>query len=179
MSNARPGDVIILTGTMGDHGISIMSQREGLEFETALESDVAPLWGMIGLLLKEIPTIHCLRDPTRGGVAAALCDIAEVSGNGIRIQESSLPIKKEVRGACNLLGLDPLNVANEGKALILCSESESFHTLNLIKADTLGKEAAIIGKVVSEHQGMVVLDTKMGGERIIEMPSGEELPRIC
>lgn len=179
VSNARPGDVIILTGTMGDHGIVIMSQREGLKFESDLESDVAPLWGMVSKLLHEVPTIHCLRDPTRGGVAAALCDIAETSGSGIRIQEPTLPVSKEVRGACDLLGLDPLNVANEGKSLIISSKADSAQVLKTIKSHKLGKEAAIIGNVVSEHPGLVILDTKLGGERIVEMPSGEDLPRIC
>jgi hydrogenase expression/formation protein HypE len=179
VSNAKPGDVIILTGTMGDHGIAVMSTREGLKFETELKSDVAPLWEMVSLLLREVPAIHSLRDPTRGGIAAALCDIAEVSGNGIRIRESSLPIKKEVQGACNLLGLDPLNVANEGKAVVVCPKQDSSRALGILQSHPLGKDASVIGRVVSEHRGMVILETKLGGERIVEMPSGEDLPRIC
>ncbi len=180
ISNAQHGDDIIITGTIGDHGIAIMSRRQGLEFESSLQSDVAPLHKLIKPLLIEVPSsIHCLRDPTRGGIAAALCNIAEASGVGIRIKERSLPIKEEVRGACDLMGFDPLNVANEGKALIVCKESDSELILSMLRTYKLGKESCIIGKIVPEHNGIVILETFIGGERIVETYSGEDLPRIC
>ena len=179
VANAKEGDVIIATGTIGDHGIAIMSCREGLRFETELVSDVAPLCGLSQRLLDAVPSVHCLRDPTRGGVAAALCDIAEKSGTGIIIEESSIPVRKEVNGACNMLGLDPLNVANEGKALVICSEEDSQMALETILSDPLGKDARIIGYITSEHEKVVTMKTLSGGERIIETPSGENLPRIC
>ena len=179
VSNARPDDVVILTGTMGDHGMAVMSRREGLRFESDLASDVAPLWDMTRRLLDAVPAVRCLRDPTRGGVAAALCDIAASSGVGIRINETLLPVKKEVRGACDLLGLDPLNVANEGKAVVVCPLEDSGRALEALRSDSAGREACIIGRVVSELSGMVILETAIGGERIVEPPTGEDLPRIC
>lgn len=178
-SKAQPGDAVILTGTMGDHGIAVMSRRQGLELQSKLESDVAPLWEMLQPLFKDLTTLHCLRDPTRGGVAAALCDIAQASRVGIRIRESELPVKKETQGVCGLLGLDPLHVANEGKALVFCPEADSEKALQIIRGHALGKDAKEIGRVVSEPQGRVILETRIGGERIVEIPSGEELPRIC
>jgi len=179
ISNAKPGDVVILSGTMGDHGIAVMSRREGLEFESNLTSDVAPLWDMVKAVLDAAPTIHCLRDPTRGGVAAACCDIAESSGVGIRLLETAMPVKSEVRGACDLLGFDPLNVANEGKAVIVCTREDSARALDILHDNPLGRDACIIGNIVSEHAGMVLLETGIGGERIVELPGGEDLPRIC
>ncbi len=179
VSNAKPGDAIIVTGPIGDHGITIMSCREGLNFETELSTDAAPLSGLSKALLDEIPSIHCLRDPTRGGVAAAVCDIAEQSNVGIELEETSLPIRKEVSGACQLLGLDPLNVANEGKALIVCDPADTEKALEILQSLPLGKESKVIGTVTSGHTGMVLLKTRMGGERIVEIPSGEDLPRIC
>ncbi len=179
ISNARPGDAVILSGTMGDHGIAVICHREGLRLETGLVSDVAPLWDMTRRLLERCPAVRALRDPTRGGVAAALCDIAEASGTGIRIQERALPVKKEVRGACQLLGFDPLNVANEGKALAVCPENEAGTALAALRGHSLGGDAAVIGQVVEEHACMVVMETAAGGERIIETPGGEDFPRIC
>jgi hydrogenase expression/formation protein HypE len=179
VSNARPGDVIIISGTVGDHGIAVMSQREGLRFQSSLVSDVAPLDGLILPLMREIPDLHVLRDPTRGGVAAALCDIAQASQAGITIEETCIPVKKEVIGACNLLGFDPLHVANEGKALIVCAEQDAAHACALLNNHPLGKDAAVIGAVVSEHNGTVIESTAIGGERIVEMTTGEDLPRIC
>ncbi|MGD9200577.1 MAG: hydrogenase expression/formation protein HypE [Chitinispirillia bacterium] len=180
-ANARPGDTVIITGTLGDHGMAIMSKRNGLRFDSAIESDTAPLWPLIRLLTEAGigSGIHVLRDPTRGGVAAALCDISRTSGTGIIINEPLLPIKDEVRGACDLLGMDPLNVANEGKALILCPERVSERVLQIIRSHPQGKEARVIGEVVSEHTGTVLLKTLIGGQRIVDMPGGEDLPRIC
>ena len=178
VSNARPGDAIIVTGTLGDHGIAVLSRREGLEFETELVSDTAPLWDLTGLLLEKAP-VHCLRDPTRGGLAAALCDIAGQSRAGVSIREKDIPVKKAVRSACGLLGLDPLNVANEGKAVVVCPADAARTALSALRSHPLGRDAAIIGEIVSDHPGQVVLSTGTGGERIVELPSGEDLPRIC
>jgi hydrogenase expression/formation protein HypE len=169
-----------VTGPVGDHGIAVMSEREGLRFESSLQSDVAPLWGLMRPLFEKTPRLlHCLRDPTRGGIASALCDIAEASNTGIRISETSIPITKEVRGACSLLGLDPLNVANEGKAVILCGQKDADGVLGILRQHELGSGACLIGSVVDNHPGTVVLETAIGGERVMELPSGEELPRIC
>jgi hydrogenase expression/formation protein HypE len=179
VANARSGDVIIITGTLGDHGIAVMSQREGLNLETDVVSDAAPLWGMIEPLLREIPEIHSLRDPTRGGVAAALGDIATAAGVGIRIRERALQIRPGVQGACKLLGLDVLNVANEGKALVICAPAQQECALRILRKHPLGREAAVIGEVTAEPVGMVLLETALGGERIVETPLGEDLPRIC
>jgi hydrogenase expression/formation protein HypE len=179
VSNARPGDAVIVTGTVGDHGIAVLSTREGLAFEAQIVSDVAPLGKMTGRLLDVVPSVHCLRDPTRGGLAAALCDIAGQSRTGIRIRESAVPVRKEVRGACALLGLDPLNVANEGKAIVVCSADDAERAMAVLRSDPLGRESAVIGSVVSERPGMVTVETTGGGERVLEMPSGEDLPRIC
>lgn len=179
VSNALPGDTVIITGSMGDHGMAVMNIREGLQLESQLLSDVAPLWNMIGHLLETVGSIHCLRDPTRGGVAAALCDIADASSCGIRIRESVLPVKDEVKGACSILGLDPLNVANEGKALVVCDGSDADRVLEVLHSHPLSREARVIGKVVAEQAGVVLLETKIGGERIVDVPMGEDLPRIC
>lgn len=178
-SNALPGDRILLSGTMGDHGMAIMCKREGLNMETTLKSDVAPLWPMIHDLLEAVPTIHVLRDPTRGGVAAALNDIAMVSRCGIRLKESTLPVKPEVHGASSLLGLDPLAIANEGKALIICPPDKAELALSIMKHHHDGRDATEIGTMVDAHQGQVILETLMGGERLVDVPSGEDLPRIC
>lgn len=177
VGNAKPGDVVIVTGTIGDHGTAVMNDR--LRLEADISSDVAPLWKMIEPVLKEVPDIHCLRDPTRGGLASALCDIAEASGACVRINENALPIRDEVRGVCDLLGLDPLNVANEGKAVIVCEQSDAERVLEILKTDPIGRDARIIGSVVPNPQGIVLLCTPLGGERIVETPMGEDLPRIC
>ncbi|MFC1461570.1 hydrogenase expression/formation protein HypE [Verrucomicrobiota bacterium] len=180
IGNARPGDVVIITGPIGNHGAAIMCAREeGLRLETDLVSDVAPLWELINPLLSAVPNTHCLRDPTRGGIASALCDIAETAQVGIRLRESDLPVRKEVRGVCQLLGLDPLNVANEGNALVLCAQADAETALRVLQAHALGKQAVAIGTAVPEPSGMVLLETELGGERIVETPMGEDLPRIC
>lgn len=180
VQNARPGDAVILTGTMGDHGIAVMSRREGVRFDSAVMSDVAPLWGLMRPVFeRHAAAIHGLRDPTRGGVAAALCDIAGRSGAGIRIREPHIPVRPDVQAACRLLGLDPLNVANEGKAVVICAASDAAAVLGCLRAHPLGRAAAVIGEVCAEPRGMVVLHTSGGGQRVIEAPSGEDLPRIC
>ncbi len=177
--NAKPGDKIILTGTMGDHGMAIMCQREGLKLSSPLLSDTAALWPMMESLLNGIPEVSVLRDPTRGGVAAALNDIARASGCGINIMESRLPIRPEVRGAASLLGLDPLAIANEGKAIVVCPSAKADDALKLIQSSPLGQDAAIIGEVAAEHPDQVFLQTTLAGRRLLDYPSGEMLPRIC
>ena len=179
VANARPGDRVVINGTLGDHGIAVMSVREGIRFETELVSDAAPLGGMIGDLLAAVPGIHVLRDPTRGGAAAALNDIAESSGVCVRLQEGAIPVRPEVRGACDLLGFDPLNVANEGKAVIICAPQDVDAVLTALRKHPLGADACEIGEVVAAPAGRVLLHTKLGGERMVDVPSGEDLPRIC
>jgi len=179
VAHARPGDVILISGTLGDHGIAVLSQREGLAFQTVLVSDVAPLNGLMAALLDAVPTIHVLRDPTRGGVAAALNDIAGSANVGIRIEEAALPVRAAVRGACGLLGLDPLGVANEGKALVLCAAADAERALAELRAHSLGCDACRIGEVLPAPAGKVLLHTRIGGERLVEMPLGDDLPRIC
>ncbi|MCD4814010.1 hydrogenase expression/formation protein HypE [bacterium] len=176
---ARPGDVVILTGTMGDHGMAVMGQREGLNLKTELQSDVAPLWDLIKPVLEKKDAVHVLRDPTRGGVAAALCDIAQASQVGVELMEQALPVRKAVHGMCDLLGIDPLMVANEGKALVICSEQEASWVVTQLKQHPLGKEAVVIGRVQAVDPGFVSLQTQVGGLRAVEMPQGEMLPRIC
>lgn len=177
--NARPGDAVIVTGTIGDHGIAVMSAREGFGLQSGLVSDVQPLWALLKPVLEAFPGVHCLRDPTRGGLAAGLCDIARSSGCGIRIREKSLPVRPEVRGSCGILGLDPLNVANEGKAVLVCSGADAARILDILRAHPAGVDACVIGKAVLEPRGMVLLETPVGGERIVDIPMGEDLPRIC
>jgi hydrogenase expression/formation protein HypE len=178
-SRACPGDAVLLSGPIAAHGMAIMSVREGLELETPIVSDTAPLHGLIGRILAASPNVHVLRDPTRGGVASALNEIAETCGAGIRIDESSIPIPDDVHGACEILGLDPLYVANEGKALVFVSRDDAEKVLAAMRGHELGKDAAIIGSVVSDHPGTVVMKTKIGGTRVVSMLSGEQLPRIC
>lgn len=177
--NARPGDRLLLSGTIGDHGMAIMSVREGLEFETVLESDTAPLNGLTEVMLQACPDIRCMRDPTRGGLSSALHELASASQVGVRLHESSLPIRREVRGACELLGLDPLHVANEGKLIAAVPPEAAEKVLAAMRGHPLGRSAADIGSVVAEHPGMVILQSVIGGERVVTMLSGEQLPRIC
>lgn len=179
VANAREGDVVIVTGTIGDHGVAIMNEREGLGMRSSLESDTAPLWGMMEALFVDPSLLHCLRDPTRGGVAAAVCDMAEASSCSIRLNEAALPVKDEVKGACGLLGLEPLNIANEGKALIVCAAERQEYVLETLRGHELGKNACVIGEVLASPSGRVVLTTRSGGERIVDVPAGEDLPRIC
>ncbi|WP_197447030.1 hydrogenase expression/formation protein HypE [Tautonia plasticadhaerens] len=177
--DARPGDRILVSGTIGDHGIAIMSVREGIEFETALESDTAPLGGLVRAMLGACPGIRAMRDPTRGGVSAALNELAAASRVGVTLLEGSIPVRPEVRGACEMLGLDPLDVANEGKLLAVSPPEDADALLAAMRSHPLGRDAAIIGRVVAEHPGMVTLRSVVGGERIVSMLSGEQLPRIC
>ncbi len=176
---ARPGDRILVSGTLGDHGIAIMSVREGLEFETVLESDSAPLNGLTEAILEACPSTRCMRDPTRGGLSSALNELATASGVGVVLDESAIPLRPEVRGACEKLGLDPLYVANEGKLIAVVPPEEAARALEAMRAHPLGTNAAIVGTVVADHQGMVILRSRVGGKRVVTLLSGEQLPRIC
>jgi hydrogenase expression/formation protein HypE len=176
---ARPNDVIIVSGPIASHGMAIMSVREGLEFETPIDSDTAPLNRLVEKILGATSAVHVLRDPTRGGVASALNEIAEKCGAGIVIHESVIPVRENVRGACEILGLDPLYVANEGKLLVFVAREHAERVLDTMRADECGLESTIIGEVVSDHPGVVVMRTRIGGSRIVDMLSGEQLPRIC
>jgi hydrogenase expression/formation protein HypE len=177
--NARPGDIVLINGPMGDHGVAVLSTREGLSFQTEIESDSASLNGLVAAMLAASNKIHVLRDPTRGGVATALNEVAKQSGVGIRLEESNLPVRPDVNAACEMLGLDPLYVANEGKALVFVAPDDAEVVLNAMRQHPLGREACVIGEVVSEHPERVVLKTEIGGRRIVDMLSGEQLPRIC
>lgn len=178
-SRVRVGDAILLSGSIGEHGIAILSQREGLEFEGQIKSDTAALHGLAAAMLRAFPDIHAMRDPTRGGVAATLVEIASRQRLGIEMDENSIPIRDGVRGACEILGLDPLLVANEGKLIAFVPEEGSEAVLTAMRAHPLGREATRIGNVTSDHPGFVVLRTPIGGQRILELPFGEALPRIC
>jgi hydrogenase expression/formation protein HypE len=177
--NARPGDVVLVSGTLGDHGIAIMSVREGLTFETLVESDTAPLNGLVQAMLETTREIHCLRDATRGGLAAVLNELAAASGIGIEIEEPRVPVRPAVQAACEMLGLDPFYVANEGKLVAILPETAAEAVLGAMRAHPLGPGAALIGRVVADHPGMVVARTRIGGSRIVDLPAGELLPRIC
>jgi len=177
---ARPGDVILVSGSIAVHGIAIMSVREGLEFDTTLESDSASLTAMVEKLLEAGGDgVHVLRDPTRGGVASALNEIAAQARVGVRIDERLLPIREEVRGACEILGFDPLYVANEGKCLVIVASDSADRVLEAMRGDPLGAEAAAIGEIVEDHPGKVYMRSTVGGSRVVDMLSGEQLPRIC
>ncbi len=177
--NARPGDRILVSGTLGDHGIAIMSVREGISFETQLLSDSAALNGLTRAMLSASPRIHCMRDPTRGGVSSALNEIAAASRVGMKLVESALPIRPEVRAACEMLGLDPLYVANEGKVIAIVPPDDAAAVLAAMRSHPLGRDAADIGEVVNDHPGIVTLKSLIGGERVVAMLAGEQLPRIC
>jgi hydrogenase expression/formation protein HypE len=177
---ARPGDRVIVSGEVAVHGVAILSVREGLKFETTLETDSAPLNGMVEALLAAAgEKVHVLRDPTRGGVATTLNEIAAQSGLGIRLDESAIPVGEEVRGACEILGLDPLYVANEGKCLVIVDPSATDVALETIRKHPLGTRAAVIGEVTAEHPRRVFLRSRIGGLRLLDLLTGEQLPRIC
>jgi hydrogenase expression/formation protein HypE len=176
---ARPGDVVLVSGDIGDHGIAILSVREGLEFETVVASDTAALDGLVAEMLEETLDIHCLRDPTRGGLAAALNEIASASGVGIELVETAVPVQPAVRAACEMLGLDPYYIANEGKLIAILPAREAKGVLARMHAHPLGARAAVIGRVVDSHAGMVVARTGIGGRRVVDRLVGEQLPRIC
>jgi len=176
---ATPGDAILISGSTGDHGMAVLSSREGLSFSTTLQSDSAALHTLVAAMLDVAPDIHCLRDPTRGGLATTLNELALQSGAGMLLDESAIPVKADVRGACELLGLDPLYVANEGKLICICPAADAAPLLAAMQAHPLGRGAAIIGRVVEDAQHLVQMETAFGGNRIVDWLAGEQLPRIC
>lgn len=176
---ARPGDVVLVSGTMGDHGIAVLGARGELGFETGVQSDIAPLNGMIRELLKAVPGVHVLRDPTRGGLATTLNEIAAQSSAGIWLDEESVPVLPGVQAACEMLGFDPLYVANEGKLIVIVPEDEAEAALQAMRRHPYGKNAAQIGRVQAKAPGRVLLNTLIGGTRILDVLAGEMLPRIC
>jgi hydrogenase expression/formation protein HypE len=178
-SNAKPGDVVILNGTIGDHGVAVMSKREGLSFSTKLKSDCAPLGGLVAAMVEASRNINCMRDPTRGGLATTLNEIAQQSNVGIRIDEGAIPVREEVLGACEMLGLDPLYIANEGKLIAIVPPADAGAVLKAMKKHPYGRDAAIIGEVMDEKPGRVVMNTRIGSSRIVDMLTGDPLPRIC
>ena len=178
-SNARPGDRVILSGTLGDHGIAVMSQREGLQFSSPVTSDCAPLNRLVAEMVESGAEMHCLRDPTRGGLASTLNEFACSSGVGIRIEEDMIPVSEPVRGACELLGFDPLYVANEGKLVAVVAAAGAGDLLDIMRRSKYARQSAMIGEVVADHPGRVVMKTAMGASRIVDMLVGEQLPRIC
>ena len=178
-ARATAGDSIIISGAIAVHGIAIMSVREGLEFETQVASDTAPLHELVATMAAEKIDIHVLRDPTRGGVTSALTEIAQTAKVGMLLNESSIPISEEVKGACEILGLDPLYVANEGKLLAIVATEDADRVLQVLRSHSLGRDAAVIGEVVNEHPGLIMMKTRVGGTRVVDMLSGEQLPRIC
>jgi hydrogenase expression/formation protein HypE len=178
-ANIRQGDAILVSGTVGDHGIAILSQREGFRFESHLESDCAALQTLIQGVLETPADVHCLRDPTRGGLGTVLAEIAADRGVGIEVDQALSPVRESVRGACELLGLDVLYVANEGKMVLFVDADRSGAVLAALRRDPSGREAAVIGRVVKQHPGLAVMRTAAGGSRIVDLPTGELLPRIC
>lgn len=178
-SGVAEGDAVIINGSIGDHGVAVMSAREGIEFETTIESDSQPVWPFVEALLNSSIEVHAMRDPTRGGIASSCNEIADSSGVTIILDENALPVKEGVSAACGMLGLDPLTVANEGKALFFVPEPEAARALELLRTLPQGSDAAVIGTAAARREKAVYLKTQYGGERIVEMPYGEELPRIC
>jgi hydrogenase expression/formation protein HypE len=178
-NGAKPGDKVLLSGPIGDHGIAILAQREGLEFETTIESDSAALHTLVANMLAATRELRCMRDPTRGGLSSTLNEIAEQSRVGIELQESAIPIREEVRGACELLGLDPLYVANEGKLVAIVAAQAADALLAAMRGHPLGRDAQIIGTVTCVNPGLVTMRTPLGTSRIVDMLAGDQLPRIC
>ncbi|NFV80331.1 hydrogenase expression/formation protein HypE [Magnetospirillum aberrantis] len=176
---ARAGDAVLVSGTMGDHGVAVMSQRESLGFDTAILSDSAALHTLVADMVAATPDIHVLRDPTRGGLASTLNEIAVQSGVGIALRESDIPVRPEVKGACELLGLDPLYVANEGKLICICAPEHADTLLAVMRAHPLGRDAALVGTCVEDSHAFVTMRTAMGGNRVVDWLAGEQLPRIC
>ncbi len=175
----RPGDRILVSGTLGDHGVAIMSLRESLSFETTIESDTQSLNGLVAAMVEAVPEIHCLRDPTRGGLATTLNEIAQQSGVGMQIREPQIPVRPQVRAACEFLGLDPLYVANEGKLVAFCPADRAEALLEVMKSHPKGRDADIIGEVVEDELRFVQMETSFGGQRMVDWINGEQLPRIC
>lgn len=178
-ANIRPGDAVLISGTMGDHGVAVMACREALALSTPLRSDTAALHGLVADMLASGAGLRALRDPTRGGLAAVMNEFAHQSGVGFRLEESAIPVRAGVAGACELLGLDPLNVANEGKLVAVCAPEDADGLLGVMRAHPLGREAAIIGTAVADANRFVQMRTRLGGARIVDWLSGEQLPRIC
>jgi hydrogenase expression/formation protein HypE len=178
-NNARPGDAVLVSGTLGDHGIAIMSVREGLAFESEIRSDTAALNDLVAAMLAVTQEIHCLRDATRGGLSAVLNELAAASKVGVEFEEGKVPVRPAVNAACEMLGLDPLYIANEGKLVAFLPEAQAGKVLAVMKKHEYGADAAIIGRVVAEHPGMVVAKTAIGASRVVDLPAGELLPRIC
>lgn len=178
-ASIKPGDVIVLNGDVGRHGIAIMAERDGLSFETTIESDCAPLASPVMKLINAGIEIHCLRDLTRGGLATAMVEIAEASHLHVEIDECAIPVSEDVRGACEILGFEPIYVANEGRFVAIVPEQYATKTLDILFADSSGHGACIIGKVTDQNPGLVTMKSIIGGERIVDMLSGEQLPRIC
>lgn len=178
-SGIEVGDLVLLSGTIGDHGMAVMSSREGLKLESPISSDTAPLHGLSKIIMKNASSVHAMRDPTRGGLATTLVEMAHASKVIIDIWEGELPVREEVRGACEILGLDPLYVANEGKLVAFVSPDSAGAILDGVRGHALGKDARIIGEVTGKSDGRVILSTTIGGSRVLTMPSGEQLPRIC
>ena len=177
-SNARPGDIVILSGTIADHGMAVMVTREGLELEGEILSDTRALHRLVAAMLAA-GEIHALRDPTRGGLGTSLCEIAAASGMGVEIEARAIAVREEVKGACEMLGIDPLFVANEGKLVSFVHPEHAEAVLAAMRATEEARDAAIIGRAVAEHPGMVVMKTEIGGSRILDLPFSEQLPRIC
>jgi hydrogenase expression/formation protein HypE len=178
-SRVRAGDAVLLSGTIGDHGVAILSKREGLEFEGSLQSDTAPLHDLVRTMLESFPGIHAMRDPTRGGLASILVEIASRQKLGIELDERAIPVSETVQGACEILGLDPLFVANEGKLVAFVPEEASERVLGAMRSHPFGRGACRIGTVTRQHPGFVILKTPIGGDRVLDLPFGEALPRIC
>jgi hydrogenase expression/formation protein HypE len=176
---ARPGDTILISGSMGDHGVAIMAHRASLEFETTIVSDSAALNGLVADMVAAVPTVRVLRDPTRGGLAATLNEICDQSSVGMRLDEAAIPIRPEVLGACELLGLDPMNVANEGKLVAIAPAEDAARLLGVLRRHPLGRDAMMIGEVITDPARFVRMTTRIGGERIVDWLAGEQLPRIC
>ena len=176
---ARSGDAILVNGTLGDHGVAIMSSRENLDFGSPVVSDSAALHGLVAAMLDSGAELHCLRDPTRGGLAATLNELAQQSGVGMLLDEASLPVREPVRACCEFLGLDPLHVANEGKLVAICPAADATRLLEAMRAHPLGRDAVQVGTVIADDHHFVQMDTAFGGRRMVDWLSGEQLPRIC
>jgi hydrogenase expression/formation protein HypE len=179
VKSIEPGDAVIVSGSIGDHGAAVLSKRKELGVTSEIRSDSAPLNGLIGAILEASPNIHCMRDPTRGGLGAILAEIAEQSGCLIEVREKDIPVREEVRGICEILGFDPLFLANEGKVALFCAAADAGRVLDVMKAHEYGREAAVIGSVGERGRGRLILRTAIGGSREVDLPVGELVPRIC